>query len=294
MDSNPLVTVRISAYNSSKYILETLDSIYKQTYKNIELIISDDCSIDSTVEICEKWIETHKERFARTKIITSSINTGIPANINRAIKEAKGEWIKGIAADDLLVKNCIELLVKYINLNKDACIVGGNVLKFYNTSEDRFEEDTLVRTNREKLALLSVEEQYKRVLYKYYLSTPTLFISSKVYDDILYDESFPLYEDYPFFLSSLKRGYKYNHINENLVCYRIHDNSVYNNNLNQKIFNDFYKKRFPFDKKYRLPYWTLFERIKYTTLYYAKCIFDNKYLNRRKGVIFYLYKKLFL
>lgn len=291
MDSTPLVTVRVSSYNSSKYILETLDSIYAQTYRNIELIISDDCSKDNTVEVCEGWVRTHKERFIRTKIITSPINTGIPANINRAIKEARGEWIKGIAADDILLKNCIESFVNYVNVHNDAYIIGGNVLKFYDTSEDKYEEDILIRTNRENLSLLSAEEQYRKVLYRYYLSTPTLFISSKVYDDILYDESFPLYEDYPFFLKALKQGYKYSHINDNLVCYRIHNNSVYNNNLNQKIYNDFYKKRYPFDKQYRLPYWTLSERMQYIIVYNAKRFFDNKYTNRRKGLFFYLYKK---
>ena len=51
MNDNPLVTIGVLSYNSSKTILDTLDSAYKQTYNNIELIVSDDCSSDFTCSI---------------------------------------------------------------------------------------------------------------------------------------------------------------------------------------------------------------------------------------------------
>ncbi|MDR0890977.1 MAG: glycosyltransferase [Endomicrobium sp.] len=55
MENNPLVSVCVITYNSSKYVLETLESIKTQTYQNIELIVSDDCSTDDTVEVCENY-----------------------------------------------------------------------------------------------------------------------------------------------------------------------------------------------------------------------------------------------
>lgn len=67
---DPLVSVSIITYNSSSTILETLDSIYSQSYQNIELIVSDDCSTDNTVEICKKWIDEHKDRFVRVELLT--------------------------------------------------------------------------------------------------------------------------------------------------------------------------------------------------------------------------------
>lgn len=57
MMKNPLVSVIVITYNSSKYVLETLNSVAAQTYDNIELIISDDCSVDNTVEICRNWLK---------------------------------------------------------------------------------------------------------------------------------------------------------------------------------------------------------------------------------------------
>ena len=57
MEQDILVSVVVITYNSEKYILETLESIKTQSYKNLELIISDDCSKDDTVMICRDWLD---------------------------------------------------------------------------------------------------------------------------------------------------------------------------------------------------------------------------------------------
>ena len=78
MDSHkqniPLVSVSVITYNSSKTVLETLESVKTQTYPNIELIISDDCSPDNTVEVCREWIEQNKERFVRIEILAAEVS----------------------------------------------------------------------------------------------------------------------------------------------------------------------------------------------------------------------------
>ena len=102
-----LVSIVVITYNSVRFVLETLESIKKQTYNNIELIISDDASTDRTVEVCKTWIDDNYRRFKRTKLITVHRNTGIPANFNRGVMAAKGAWIKTIAGDDVLYQNCI-------------------------------------------------------------------------------------------------------------------------------------------------------------------------------------------
>ena len=88
---NPLVSVVVITYNSSKYILECLDSIYNQTYQKIELIISDDCSKDNTVEICRDWLAVNDDRFLGTNLVLSEINTGVSANCNRGVHVSHGE-----------------------------------------------------------------------------------------------------------------------------------------------------------------------------------------------------------
>ena len=79
----PLVSIVIITYKSSAYVLETLESAKAQTYRNIELIVTDDCSPDNTVEICKDWIENNKDCFVRTELITVPENTGISLNCNR-------------------------------------------------------------------------------------------------------------------------------------------------------------------------------------------------------------------
>ena len=116
-DNNMLVTVIVITYNSAKYVLETLESVYRQSYNNIELIVSDDCSKDNTVSICQQWVDTNRNRFISAKVIQTENNSGICGNYNFALKNANGNWIKYIAGDDILEDNCIERFVSNIKPN---------------------------------------------------------------------------------------------------------------------------------------------------------------------------------
>ena len=126
----PLVSVAVVTYNSSKTVIETLDSIFNQTYPNLELIVSDDRSTDNTVEICREWIDAHKERFVRTELLTVEKNTGVSANMNRGADACEGEWVKDIAGDDVLLPDCVETCVEYIQNHPEAVCVFANVEVF--------------------------------------------------------------------------------------------------------------------------------------------------------------------
>lgn len=97
------------AYNVSKYIAKTLDSIIEQTYSNWELIISDDCSTDNTVDIIKEYQKKHSNiRLIKEK------NNHCGARIPRynAILAAKGEYICPIDADDYIEAHFLEKLIK--------------------------------------------------------------------------------------------------------------------------------------------------------------------------------------
>ena len=121
-DDTPLISVIILTYNSSSTVLETLDSVFVQSYKRIELIISDDSSKDSTVELCNNWISLNRSRFESCKVVTSATNTGVTLNVNRGVKECKGEWIKILGGDDLFLSNAISDVVDYITPDKDIIV----------------------------------------------------------------------------------------------------------------------------------------------------------------------------
>ena len=195
----PLVSVAVVTYNSSKTVVETLDSIYNQTYPNLELIISDDCSPDNTVEICRDWIELHKDRFTRTVLLTADKNTGVSANMNRGADACEGEWVKDIAGDDVLIPDCVETYVDYIREHPDAVVVFAIVEVFGGDEETR--ESIEERYSMEKeFFSWSIEDQYDYItLERNCIPAPTAFYNrAKVIAlGIRNDERIPHFEDTP-------------------------------------------------------------------------------------------------
>jgi len=203
--NQPLVSIIVITYNSLKYVIETLDSAKAQTYQNIELIVSDDCSTDITVEICREWIEKNKERFVRTELIAVDRNSGIPANCNRGIKAAKGRWVKLIAGDDVLYFDAIEKCVSFVNTNKDVSFLFGKVSIYRNN----FEECNLltcrgsVTDNVNKV--LTPELQYEIMLRENVVWSATWFVKRELFESMgYYDERYILFEDRPFLLKITK------------------------------------------------------------------------------------------
>ncbi len=217
--NNPLVSIIIITYNSSKYILETLESARNQTYHNIELIISDDCSIDDTIEICQKWLKENESRFTRTELITVNKNTGTSSNANRGLYSSKGKWIKFIAGDDILMNNCIQTFVDETNKNSQIKLLFSNVSFDGKISE---EGQTI-----EPFFTLSVKEQYINLLKGNFLLAPTLFINRTTAITLNgFNEKYSLFEDFPFYLKALKNNIKLSKVKQQLIYYRIHGSNV--------------------------------------------------------------------
>lgn len=219
-ENNPLVSIIVITYNSAKYVLETLESAKAQTYKNIELIVSDDASTDNTVEICRTWLEKNKDRFVRVELITSKKNTGIAPNCNRGLYAAKGEWIKYIAGDDLLEIKSIYDNIKYINNKKEAKVVFSNCKVFGFENLNNLEYDT-------RFYELSAFYQYNYLLKKNPCITVTAFINKDIlYEVNCFDNSYPMIEDYPLWLKFTRQGIKLYGFNRITVSYRRGHNNI--------------------------------------------------------------------
>ena len=175
-----IVTIGVLTYNSSKYVIETLESIKAQTYPSLILQISDDCSTDDTIEICKKWIEDNKERFVKTKVIIPDHNTGVSANANRNWDECETEWIKDIAGDDLLLPNCIEDNMKYIEKHPDAVVVFSKVKGFRASNGKKKLVD--IPWHDYSFFNLTPKEQYNFLFYKgNHLPAASCFYNINVY-----------------------------------------------------------------------------------------------------------------
>ncbi len=97
----PLVSVCIPAYNSARYIEETISSILNQTYSNVEVVVVDDGSSDNTCEIVEGI------KDSRVRLVKNEVNLGMTANWNKCLRETKGAYIKLLCADDVLYQDSI-------------------------------------------------------------------------------------------------------------------------------------------------------------------------------------------
>lgn len=222
-DNHPLVSICVITYNSSKYILETLNSIEQQTYKNIELIISDDCSNDKTVDICQEWLDSHKERFIKTLILRPDKNTGISANCNRAYKAASGIWIKGIAGDDYLYPNAIETYINFINnASKTPDIIFAKVCPVYCGQV----VDVSKIFKYSYFELTPKEFQYL-LLTRNFLPAASSFLNKEYFiKSGGFDENIPMMEDWPFWIKSVCNNASIVFIDSFTVYYRVSSTST--------------------------------------------------------------------
>lgn len=107
-----LVTIIMPAYNTGKYIADSIRSVQVQTYTNWELILVDDCSSDNTDKIIETFL-TDK----RIIYIKNEQNLGAAESRNRALRKAKGKWIAFLDSDDLWDKKKLEKQIYFMKKN---------------------------------------------------------------------------------------------------------------------------------------------------------------------------------
>jgi len=276
-----LVSIVVITYNSAKYVLETLESINAQTYHYRELIVSDDCSTDDTLDICLKWIEENQDKYFRAELIAAESNTGIPANCNRGVNKAKGEWIKLIAGDDILDKDCITNFMKFANNNPDASVISSSVQFFANTyTKENFYKAIYTTDHKFFYQDTSAQSQYKMLLWKNYVHGPSTIIKKSAILNVGdFDERYPFIEDYPMYLKLTKAGYKIFALNEITVYYRRHAASALRQPGN-KIFSDIYLRTRKFEMNYIYPDITCIERFAKDVEYYRLKLFDRFGLNR--------------
>ena len=287
LNNQPLVSVPVITYNSSKFVLETLESIKAQTYQNIELIISDDCSADNTVELCQQWVEKNKTRFVRTQIITSETNTGVSANLNRAEAACQGEWVKGIAGDDLLMPNCIADCVEYA-LEKNANCIFGKIEAFGENQEyAQYLTDTFSERN-DYMSTLTNDALYDMIIKGDTPPAPAFFYRRQFFidNDITNDVRIPMIEDLPKWLNLLNSGCKFQFLNKTIAKYRLGGISTRNQWQSPKAY-DSQRKMFyyyQFEYLYKLNHeHTINAILDHESLIYQNLYNENQNLRNSKA-----------
>ena len=157
---SPKVSIGLPVFNGQKYLKKTINSILVQTYKNFELIISDNLSNDQTKEICKLYEKKEKRiRYVRQKKHISVIE-----NFKSTLNFAQGEYFMWIAADDVLSeKNYIKNLLKKLNNKIDY------IFPDVDTVNDK---DEIIRKNRMK--------PFKKARSKFDFAKASIYINSHI------------------------------------------------------------------------------------------------------------------
>ncbi len=215
-----LVSVVVVTYNSEDTIVELLDSIACQSYMNLELIVADDCSSDRTVELVRQWLVSWRDRFAKAVVSASKKRQGVVYNADRGIRKSHSNYIKVIGGDDVLLPNCIEDNINFIQRSGDQ-FVFSKVQLFGNRK--MIHEKKLVA---ERSYQLLKEGNQLNMLKEMWLPTPSGFFSMDLYKELGgYDKRFPNWEDAPFYTKMIRRGIPFGFLDEETVRYRLHKNN---------------------------------------------------------------------
>ena len=118
-----LVSIIVPIYNVAPYIEACLKSVFRQTYKNIELILVDDCGNDNSIEIAKGVIAKQGQDF-NIKLISHKFNRGLSAARNTGLKAATGEYVFFLDSDDTIPSNCINDLIVPLHEDIFDIIVG--------------------------------------------------------------------------------------------------------------------------------------------------------------------------
>jgi len=231
-----IITVTVISYNSETTILETLNSVLAQDYclSKVEVIISDDSSRDKTLELCDTWINSYKHKFYNCVLIRSDVNTGVTMNCNRAWKKATGEWIKTIAADDILLDNCLVSNLNYVDVNPQVNFVFSRMQCF------GAREEILPADYNLKFFDLSSNRQHSFLKYQSFNIAPSSFIKRKALAEVGFaDETYKMFEDLPLWIKATSLGHKLSFNNDITVMYRI-GNSISKSDTKTLVANQMF------------------------------------------------------
>lgn len=201
----PLVSVIIPAYNAEKIVGFTLDSVINQTYKNLEIIIVNDCSKDKTLDVLNAYAKKDK----RIKVMSNEKNSGVAETRNNALRVATGDYIAFVDADDVWNLEKIE---------KQLGFMLENDYKLTYTSVQFIDNDGNLTGQK---FIVPEEVTFSKLLKQNVITLSSAMISKEVLGDRIFHDDH-LHEDFIMWLEILKNDVDKAHgIKDVLVDYRL-------------------------------------------------------------------------
>lgn len=209
MENKNLVSVIVPVFNAENYISKTLESVLSQTYQNLEIIIVDDYSNDSTIQKISKF------KDSRIKLIQLDTNQGVSNARNVGILNSTGDYIAFIDSDDIWYNDKIEKQIKFLKEKK---------ANFCYTAYELIDEQNNIKKSK-----INIPEF---VTYNDLLKTNVIACSSVLINkSLLNNVSFlnVKHEDYVLWLTLIKQANRFFGLNEVLLSYRKRKGSISSN-----------------------------------------------------------------
>ena len=196
---NKLVSVIIPVYNVEKYVEEAIQSILNQTYKNLEIIVIDDGSKDSTYQLVKKL----QKKDNRIKLYKNEKNFKIVKTLNLALSLANGEYIARMDGDDISAPDRIEQKVQFLEDNNEYDLVGCS-MKAIDTQGNNIGQT--IHFQNENLLLKTL---------KYVTPVSHIWVAKKsIYDKLNGYREISGVEDYDFLLRMTSKGFRYTNLED--------------------------------------------------------------------------------
>ncbi|MBK0401907.1 glycosyltransferase [Adhaeribacter sp. BT258] len=206
---SPLVSVIIPCYNHGAFLPDALESVRRQDYPNLEIIVVDDGSTDNT--------RTVAENSPKVQYIYQT-NKGLSAARNAGIRHSKGQYLLFLDADDWLLPGAIKTNANYLQQYTDLAFVSGAHEKVYVANGRILDEKTTVSASH-----------YEHLLQGNYIGMhATVLYDRRIFDQFLFDESLPNCEDYDLYLK-IARHHPVLHHTEKIAAYRLHNSNMSGN-----------------------------------------------------------------
>lgn len=221
------VSILIPVYNAEKYIKSSVFSIVNQSYRDIEILLCDDCSTDNTWEIVNECFSNNE----RITIFKNKENLGYLNTCNFLAQQATGHYITFQDADDISTPDRIDKLVKFIQ-ERDLDIVGSYCYLFE-------KEEKILSTIKYPIEHTEIIESFKSLPHPPFCGSAVLTSKKIVEKHGLYDPKFDRIgcEDYDWLYRLALHKYKMGNVPESLYGYRQHSQGVSKTNYKKNILS---------------------------------------------------------
>ncbi len=213
--NSPKITVLMSAYNAEKYLAEAIESVLNQTFKDFEFIIINDCSTDKTGEI----IKGYATMDQRIRVINNTTNLGLTKSLNIGLKEARGEYVARLDADDVALPERLGRQYLFMENHPELTLVGS----WAEIIDEQGQNKGYLRGETKEYLL-----KFKMLFSNQLVHSTIFFRRSEVLDSGGYNEAYVYVQDYELYSRLLKK-YRLINLPEILAKYRAHGEAITKN-----------------------------------------------------------------